>query len=501
MLQDSDCNTAETLVAHKMKVHLNNKQASWIKDHCIASRLAYNFAIEKLRNPVMGVDACLDAAHEPAKFSSRIDGAIQPARVDFKKVKFPSAFDVSKLWTIERDRLHPWMKARGLNLDTISGVFSNNYAAALNQWKVAKWSKDKMPTFHGKGARLSSTWRGRAIKQLDSKTFALPGKRGTFRLGCPVRFWGEIRSVTFSENAGEWFASFLIKATLPKPEPAPAGTAVGVDVGVAQFASLSDGQQFPPGMDYTKELEKLAKIQRAQSRMQGPVRGRRKASKNWLKQNRKLQKHHQHIANKRRHYTEVISKDIASRYQIVAIEDLKIKNMTGSAKGDAEAPGKNVSQKAGLNRSILNGGFYQFRSRLEAKVTARQGYVIAVNPAYTSQTCSACGHVAKENRLSQAEFKCVQCGHEANADLNAAQNILIRALTPDHVIAVPTRLKSDSGQQGTSTPESLLTESVETLEQEGRAHGAPTPTAEKRQVMRKRVKHENQLDLLLHSRT
>lgn len=483
------------LVAHKVKIHLNNKQASWIKDHCIASRIAYNFAVERLRNPMMDYEACLDSADEPAKFSSRIDGAIQPARLDFKKIKFPSAFDAAKLWVIERDRLHPWMKERGLYLLVISDNINLSYGAALNQWKISKWNKDKMPVFHGKGSKLSSHWRGTTLKQINDKTFSLPGKHGTFRLGCQLRFDGEIRSITFSYNGGEWYASFLIKTELPKREPAPEGTAVGIDVGVAQFASLSDGQQFPPSMDYDKELEKLAKIQRVQSRMQGPIRGKRKASKNWLKQNKKLQKHHQHIANKRRHYTEVITKDIAANYQTVAIEDLKLKNMTSSAKGDSEVHGKNVSQKSGLNRSILNCGFYQFRTRLEAKVNARSGQVIAVNPAYTSQTCSVCGHVAKENRLTQSEFKCVQCGHKANADLNAAQNILIRALSPDQKIVVPTRRKAESGHQETSTPASLLTESILTLEQEDDKQGVQIITV--KTESRKIVRQSNQLEFAL----
>lgn len=281
------------------------------------------------------------------------------------------------------------------------------------------------PTFRKKGAPLSSTWRGRQIKQIDEKTFALPNKRGTFRLGCPLRFDGEIRSVTFSENGGKWYAAFLIKTNLPPHAKAPAGTAVGVDVGVVQFASLSTGEQFPPGQDYDHELDHLARLQQRLSKMVGPVRGQRKASKNWLKQKNKVQQQHRRIANKRRHYTEIVSKDIASRFQTVAIEDLKLKNMTKSAKGTAIEPGKQVAQKSGLNRAILNGGFYMFRSRLEAKVNARGGTVIAVNPAYTSQTCPACGYVAKENRPDQATFCCVECGHTANADVNAAQNILI----------------------------------------------------------------------------
>lgn len=388
------------LIAHKVRVHLNNKQASWMRQNCIACRLAYNFGVAKLRD------------------SKKDDGN-----------EFPSAYSVSKQWTQERDTLHPWMREQGLNMDTISGVFARNYGAALNQWKLAGWSADKAPKFHGRGSTLSSTWRGRMFKQIDAQRFALPGKRGTFRLGCPLRFDGEIRSVTFSESGGKWYASFLVKTAIPKPKPAPQGTAVGVDVGVVQFASLSTGEQFAPAMNHNVELEKLAKLQREQARMQGPVKGQRRASRNWLKQQRKVQKQHRRIANVRRHYTEVVSKDIASRFETIAIEDLKVKNMTASAKGEQESPGKNVKAKAGLNRSILNGGFYLFRSRLEAKASARNGRVIPVNPAYTSQTCPACGHIDRANRPDQATFACVSCGHSSNADLIAAQNILHRGLT------------------------------------------------------------------------
>lgn len=469
------------LIAHKVRVHFNNKQASWVRDHCIACRLAYNFAIDRLRKPFMPYEACLDAADQPSRFSSRIDGAIQPAHPDFRRIKFPSAFDVSKYWTLERDILHPWMKEKRLNMDTISSVFNNSYGAALNQWKLAKWARDKMPTYHSKGKKLTSTWRGRTLKQIDARHFKLPGGMGNFKIGQALRFSGEIRSITFSEAAGDWYASFLIKTKLPKLAPSPVGTAVGVDVGVVQFVSLSTGEQFPPGMDHGRELDRLAKLQRQQSRMTSPVRGHRKASNNWKKQNRKIQAQHRRIANKRRHYTEIISTDVANRFQTVAIEDLNIKNMTASAKGDAKTPGKNVKAKSGLNRSILNGGFYMFRSRLEAKTRARGGVVVAVNPAYTSQTCSACGHVAKENRPDQATFCCVACGHMANADINAAQNILIRALSPNEDI-VTVRDVNEPDQQGTSTPESLLIDSVGSLTQEGHTQEHRCPPSTRRIV-------------------
>lgn len=387
------------LIAHKVRVHLNNKQSAWMRHNCVACRLAYNFAVAKLRD------------------SKKEDGE-----------RFPSAFSVSKQWTQERDERHPWMLERGLNMDTISGVFATRYAAALNQWKLSGWSPDKVPVFHGRREKLRSTWRGRLIKQTGPRTFTLPGKQGSIRIGDDLRFDGEIRSVTFSFNAGKWYASFLIKAVVPRPSPAPSGTAVGVDVGVAQFASLSNGKQYPPAQDYQRELDKLAKLQRQAARMQGPIKNTRKASHNWRKHQAKIAKQHARISNKRRHYSEFVTKKIATQFNVVAIEDLKVKNMTASAKGDAENPGSKVAQKSGLNRSVLNGGFFQFRSRLEAKVSARAGSVIAVNPAYTSQTCAACGHVARENRLDQATFRCVECGHEANADVNAAQNILTRAI-------------------------------------------------------------------------
>lgn len=398
----------QPVIAHRMRVHVSNVQSSWLRQNCIAKRLAYNFAVAKLRE-------------------QRDWNAANPAQK-----KFLSAYEISKLWSAERETLYPWMKQQRLVMSGINRAINVNFSSTIANWKRDKWSPDKAPVFHGRGARLSVTWDYTVIKlhHLRGTTLTLPQKMGTVRLACPLRFDGEIRQVTFSLEADKWYASFLIRpsAPIPKPDPAPADSAVGVDVGVVQFASLSDGTQYAPALDYPRELEKLAKLQRELSRMEGPIKNQRKASKNWRKQQMKVAKQHRRIANKRRHYTEVVSKDIAEHFETVAVEDLKIKNMTASAKGDAENPGSKVRQKSGLNRSILNGGFFQFSTRLEAKVSARGGRVVAVNPAYTSQTCPACGHVDAANRPDQATFRCVACGYSQNADIVAAQNILHRAL-------------------------------------------------------------------------
>ena len=108
---------------------------------------------------------------------------------------------------------------------------------------------------------------------------------------------------------------------------------------------------------------------------------------------------------------------------MVVMEELKVKNMTASAKGTVEQPGSRVRQKAGLNKAILDQGWSEFQRQIGYKLDWRGGLLVLVNPAYTSQTCSECDHVAKENRSTQAGFRCVKCGHSENADTNAAKNI------------------------------------------------------------------------------
>ena len=111
---------------------------------------------------------------------------------------------------------------------------------------------------------------------------------------------------------------------------------------------------------------------------------------------------------------------------MVAVEDLQVRNMSKSAAGTAEKPGKNVAAKSGLNKSILDQGWFEFRRQLDYKLDWNGGILVAVPPQYTSQTCPCCGHVAKANRKTQAKFECVECGYENHADVVGAMNILAR---------------------------------------------------------------------------
>jgi putative transposase len=124
--------------------------------------------------------------------------------------------------------------------------------------------------------------------------------------------------------------------------------------------------------------------------------------------------------DRRKDWAEKASTDIAREFDTIKVEALQITNMTRSARGTAGSPGRNVRQKAGLNREIMRSGWGLLVRRLEDKAPGR---VEKVNPAFTSQRCSACGHLDARSRESQARFVCTACGFACNADVNAAKNI------------------------------------------------------------------------------
>ena len=188
-------------------------------------------------------------------------------------------------------------------------------------------------------------------------------------------------------------------------------------MGITHFATLSDGTHVEALNSFRKHEMKLARLQRKLSKKQ-------RLSSNWQKQKRKLQKHHRKIANVRKDFLHKLSTTISKNHAMVVMEDLQIKNMSRSASGTIEQPGRNVSAKRGLNKAILDQGWFEFRRQLTYKLAWRGGKLIAISPQYTSQTCNHCGYTDKANRKTQAQFICTACGFEANADHNAALNIL-----------------------------------------------------------------------------
>src|SRR6266480_7245288 len=224
---------------------------------------------------------------------------------------------------------------------------------------------------------------------------------------------GEIRSVTVSQSAGQWYVSVN---TLPQVEPPRhAFTAVvGIDWGVAQFITPSEGQPVDRMSPLKKFLPKLKQLQRRLARKQ-------KFSNNWKKA--KVTQLYQRIANTRKHFLHKVSSDISKNHAVVMVEDLQVKNMSASAAGTREQPGRNVKAKSGLNRSILDASPFELRRQLEYKTRWRGGMLVAVPPQNTSRKCPECQHTAAENRKRQAKFVCVECGFSAPADYVGAVNI------------------------------------------------------------------------------
>jgi IS605 OrfB family transposase len=213
------------------------------------------------------------------------------------------------------------------------------------------------------------------------------------------------------DRAGRWHVAF---AAIPPAVPGP-GTneIVGIDRGIKVSAALSTGEMLRvPGLT-SREATRLLRLERKLARA-------KRGSKRRSKVKRQKARMNAMAADRRRDWVEKTSTNIARRFDVIRVEDLMVKNMVRSARGTKDRPGVNVAAKAGLNREIQRSGWGMLVQRLEDKAPGR---VQKVPPAYTSQHCFACGHIAKESRESQAVFRCVACGFSCNADVNAAMNI------------------------------------------------------------------------------
>lgn len=274
--------------------------------------------------------------------------------------------------------------------------------------------------------RFKKKGQGDSFRYPDPKQIKLD--QGNSRIFLPKLGWlryrnsrdvlGEVKQITVSASGGKWFASIQTEREVPGPVP-QATSAIGIDVGIARFATMSDGTFLEPLNSFRKHERRLARYQRVMTR-------KVKFSNNWKKAKARVQRIHSHISNARRDFLHKATTAISKNHAMVCIEDLRVRNMSKSAAGTAEAPGKNVKAKSGLNKSILDQGWFEFRRQLDYKLVWRGGCLIAVPPQNTSRTCPACGHVSADNRQTQARFKCVECGFAENADVVGAINILAR---------------------------------------------------------------------------
>ncbi|AOK55334.1 cytosine methyltransferase [Burkholderia stagnalis] len=272
--------------------------------------------------------------------------------------------------------------------------------------------------------RFKKKGRSDSFRYPDPKQIKLDQANG--RLFLPKLGWlryrnsraalGVVRNVTVSQSCGKWYVSIQTQREVEQPVP-QATTAIGIDMGIARFATLSNGAFYAPLNSFKRHEAALRKAQRAMSR-------KTRFSSNWKQAKARIQRIHARIGNARRDYLHKTTTTISQNHAMVCIEDLQVRNMSRSAAGTTENPGKHVRAKSGLNKAILDQGWFEFRRQLDYKLAWNGGWLIAVPPRNTSRTCPCCGHVSGDNRQTQDQFECVECGFEENADVVGAMNVL-----------------------------------------------------------------------------
>ncbi|EPB3343220.1 MULTISPECIES: RNA-guided endonuclease InsQ/TnpB family protein [Enterobacteriaceae] len=314
-------------------------------------------------------------------------------------------------WLIEW-KSHPdtqWLK------DTPSQPLQQSLKDLERGYKNFFQKRAAFPRFKKRGQNDAFRYPQGVKLDQTNNCIALP-KLGWIRYRNSREVIGEVKNVTVIQSCGKWYVSIQTEYEVPE-QVHKAASMVGLDAGVTKLATLSDGSVYQPVNSFKANQRKLAMLQRQLSR-------KVKFSASWQKQKKKIQRLHSHIANIRRDYLHKVTSEISKNHAMIVIEDLKVCNISKSAKGTAERPGRNIRAKSGLNRSILDQGWYEMRRQLEYKQLWRGGQVLAIPPAYTSQRCVCCGHTAKENRQTQSKFVCQVCGYTENADINGARNIL-----------------------------------------------------------------------------
>ena len=293
------------------------------------------------------------------------------------------------------------------SIKDLDKAFENFFAKRVN-----------FPNFKCKGEKDSFRFpQGCKLEQENNRIY-LP-KIGWVRYRNSRNVLGIIKNVTISQKCGKWYVS--IQTEFEQETPQPEGGEIGIDMGIVRFATLSNGEYFEPINAFKNLKGKLAKLQKQ-------FKHKTKFSKNWQKLKAKIAKLHHKISNIRKNYLHQISSKISKNHAIVYVEDLQVANMSKSASraGNAEQHGKNVKQKSGLNRAILDQSWAEFRRQMAYKLSWNGGFLFAVPPQNTSRCCPNCGHTSKDNRQTQANFECMECGYQNNADVVGAINVLKR---------------------------------------------------------------------------
>ena len=348
--------------SHKIALQPNNRQATYFKQACGTARFAYNWALAEWKRQY-------EAGEKPTW--QKLDAKLNR----IKHSDFPWMRDVT-------------MQATQNSLMNLGAAFQNFFAG-----------RARYPKFKRKFQHDSF--------KLSNLNFAVDGSRiripklGWVRMREALRFSGKLISCTISRRSDKWFASSVVD-TEPVLKPAENQGAVGIDLGLTTFATLSNGQKIAAPKPLAKLLPKLKRLSRALSRKQ-------KGGKNREKARIKLARLHLRIWNVRQDFLHKLTSDLTRRYSTICVEDLNVSGML-----------RNHS----LARAISDVGWYEFRRQLEYKAAMRGTNLVFADCFFaSSKLCSACGHKMEQMPLSVRQWKCLRCGAEHERDVNAAINL------------------------------------------------------------------------------
>ncbi|WP_167402577.1 RNA-guided endonuclease InsQ/TnpB family protein [Micromonospora viridifaciens] len=291
------------------------------------------------------------------------------------------------------------------------------------------------PTRKRKSARLSVPFPGQAIavRRVNRRwgVVSLP-KIGEVKFRWSRPLGGVVRNAVVSFDGVAWHVGFGVHAGVTAPEAhARPGTVVGVDRGVKVALAMSDGRMWNRTFSSPGQERELARLKSAAGRQETARRNcGAKTSNRAQKIRAEIARTEAKIRNRRRDFLAWAANRLCIQHATVKLEGLHVKAMTATAKGTIAEPGINVAAKAGLNRAILDKGWGIFEAALANRARTTGTRIVKVPAAYTSQRCSRCGHTDRNNRESQARFRCGSCGYQANADVNAAINVRDAAEAP-----------------------------------------------------------------------
>ena len=357
------------ILAHKIQLDPNNKQRTYFAKACGIARFAYNWALAEWKR-----------RHEAGEKVS--EEKLRRELNAIKREQFPWMMEVTKC-------------APQLAIMDLGKAFINFFH-----------KRAEFPKFKKKGRKDSFSLSNDQFK-IIGKTISIPNL-GFVRMTEDLRFTGKIMGATISRKADRWYVAIQIEIPNPKLIHNSESQAVGVDLGVKDLVTLSDGTKITGAKPHKSLLSRLRRLNKSLSRKTGAKKGEKKSS-NFRKTQSKLSRLHARIANIRNDETHKLTSMLAENYGIICIEDL---NVSGMAKNHR------------LARAVLDMSFFEFRRQLEYKTKMKGGHVILADRFYpSSKTCSDCGYKYDALTLSMREWTCPNCGIDHDRDLNAAVNL------------------------------------------------------------------------------